>query len=200
MAQQTIEESLYRWQKQGWSVEKADNGQFTLSHPKARTIVVGARTHFQDVGHVQGEMQRALRDGPPPKVQYPEPAPNGNEMAPRRVKKKKPPRHPGANHFALDEPRPATAGPPSAYRRARNVIVAEPPASPRRPLPFENAAWELAFLNLTVRHAEEGVINIMRRRYETDAAFRDDLIARFRTTSQAEIESLRRQVARKAGN
>lgn len=187
-----IEESFYRWQKDGWTPAKIDNGQFTLVHSRARPVICGSRTQFQTVGAVQGEMQRALREGPKPAPVAP-PAAEPSVM-PRRPRKKPKPRQTG-EQFEFDSPPRATISP-----RRPALIIRE--VTPRVPVAFENAAWELYLLRLALLNAEgntePGLINVMARRYREDEAFRKQLIDHFRATPQATIQALRQQVAAKA--
>jgi hypothetical protein len=191
----TIKESLYRWQKEGWHVEKNVDDQYTLTHPRARTIICGSRTQFQTVGMVQGEMQRALQDGPPKPV----PAAPLAEPQPTRTKPKKKARRtqqPG-EVFSFDAPpRPF---PSSPYRRKPAVAVEAAPTV-RRTLPFENAAWELAYLTLKANRFEDHVIGIMEHRYQTDEQYRSQLIRNFQETPQAKIQALRERVKRESAS
>lgn len=187
-----IYESLYRWKKDGWDVLKLDNDQITLVHPRARPVVCGLRTSFQTVGAVQGEMQRALRDGAKPALPA---APPVETVMPRRAKTKKKPSTGRSVEAPIGDPfgsRPAVP-----YRRPPAAIVEAPP---RRPLAFENAAWELAYLLLKTQNVDPHVITIMERRYQTDEQYRTQLIQSFRDTPQAKIQALRDQVARQAAS
>jgi hypothetical protein len=187
-----IDESLYRWEKDGWKAEKIENDQYTLVHPKARPVICGLRTQFQTVGTIQGEMQRALRDGPKPQPVMP--IPSTNDM-PRRVKtKRKPSRSTPTESFSFDD-LPTKPAPVSPFRR-RPAMVETPVRSVRQTLPFENAAWELAYLTLKTQQFEDHVIAIMQRRYQTDEQYRLQLIRNFQATPQAKIQALREQVKR----
>jgi hypothetical protein len=182
-----IDESLYRWEKEGWTAQTIDNGQYTLVHALARPVVCGLRTSFQTVGAIQGEMQRALRDGPKaekPKAVEP-PAP---PIMARRVKSKRKPIQ--SNGFSFDDA--GVRHPLSPYRKRPQVV--EQPESSALLEPFHNAAWELAHLRALDRRISTDVIAVMERRYQTDETYRARLIRIFRETPQTTIQSLRKKV------
>ena len=185
-----IDEALYRWQKEGWAAERQQNGQYILTHAKARPVICGERTSFQTVGTVQGEMQRALRDGPKPQAKIPPPA-SEPEAMPRRVKKKPKPATRPEGFFTPPPMRPAV----SPYASPGRPKLAERPvvSMPRRPLAFENAALELARWNLLAQGTQPDVIAVIEGRYRTDEVFRLKLIESYRKTPQDQINALRRR-------
>ena len=182
-----IEESLYRWQKEGWTAEKIDNDQYTLIHASARPVVCGLRTSFQTVGAIQGEMQRALRDGPkaekPKSIEPP--------IMARRVKSKKKAAT-QRDGFSFDDDRRPARHPLSPYRK--RPVVVEQPQPPARLEAFYNAAWELAQLRAMNNHLSTDLIAIMERRYQTDESYRAQLIRNFQETPQSIIQSLREKI------
>lgn len=188
-----IDEALYVWQKGGWTVAEMKDGQYTLTHKDARPVVCGARTTFQTVGAIRGEMRRALEQGPLP-VKLPE-----TQDAPprqrRRVRRHK--STPGSDTAAKppqERPRAAVVSPYATARRRPNPVVDEPERN-SRPIPLFNAAFELAKLNALAAGSGPDVFPALWRRYKTDETYRTKVIAVFQRTPQAAIEQLREQFA-----